>query len=107
MILNFTYSEYKVGVFLTFNNGESVMIDLEKTIFNDTRKIFQPLRDLDYFKSFKIRFNTITWDNEADFAPEFLLELGRQEELKKNGSCSKMTVPNSSFRSFCDSVRYH
>ena len=85
MILNVTYAEYKVGyqVFLTFNNGESVVVDLENTIFNDTRKIFQPLRDLDYFKSFKLRLNTITWDNEADFAPEFLLELGRQEELIK------------------------
>jgi hypothetical protein len=85
MILNVKYAEYKVGyqVFLTFNNGESVVVDLENTIFNDTRKIFQPLRDLDYFKSFKLRLNTITWDNEADFAPEYLLELGRQEELKK------------------------
>lgn len=84
MILNVTHAEYKVGyqVFLTFNNGESFVVDLEHTIFNDTRKIFQPLRDLDYFKSFKIRLNTITWDNEADFAPEFLLELGRQEELE-------------------------
>jgi len=81
----------KVGyqVFLTFNNGESVVVDLENAIFNDTRKIFQPLRDLDYFKSFKIRFNTITWDNEADFAPEFLLELGRQEELKKMDHAQK------------------
>lgn len=91
MILNVTYAEYKVGyqVFLTFNNGESVVVDLENTIFNEPRKIFQPLRDLDYFKSFKIRFNTITWDNEADFAPEFLLELGRQEELKKMDHAQK------------------
>lgn len=85
MILNVTNAEYKAGykVFLTFNNGESVLVDLESTIFNDTRKIFQPLREIDYFKSFKIRLNTITWDNEADFAPEFLLELGRQEESKQ------------------------
>ena len=26
-----------------------------------------------------IRLNTITWDNEADFAPEFLLVLGKQQ----------------------------
>lgn len=85
MILNVTYAEYKVGykVFLTFNNGESVLTDLEETILNDTRKIFIPLRNKDYFKNFKIRLNTITWDNEADFAPEFLLELGKQQESKK------------------------
>ncbi len=85
MILNVTYADYKVGykVFLTFNNGESVLTDLEDTIFSDSRKIFLPLRDINYFKSFKVRLNTITWDNEADFAPEFLLELGKQQESKK------------------------
>ena len=85
MILNVTNAVYKVRykVFLTFNNGESILVDLEETLLNDTRKIFLPLRDIDYFKSFKIRLNTITWDNEADFAPEFLLELGKQQELKK------------------------
>lgn len=85
MILNVTNAAYKVGyqIFLTFNNGESVLIDLENTIFNDSRKIFLPLRDIDYFRSFKIRLNTITWDNEADFAPEFLLELGRHKEMQK------------------------
>jgi hypothetical protein len=82
MILNVKNAEYKEGykVFLTFNNGESVLTDLEDAIFSDTRKIFMPLRNIEYFKSFKIRLNTITWDNEADFAPEFLLELGKQQE---------------------------
>lgn len=85
MILNVTNAEYKVGykVFLTFNNGESVLTDLEDTLLNDSRKIFIPLRDYDYFKNFKIRLNTITWENEADFAPEFLLELGKQQESGK------------------------
>jgi DNA-binding LytR/AlgR family response regulator len=85
MILNVKNAEYIDGykVFLTFNNGESVLADLENTVFSDTRRIFIPLRDIDYFKSFKIYLNTITWDNEADFAPEFLLELGKQQESKK------------------------
>lgn len=85
MILNVIYTEYKVGykVFLTFNNGESFLVDLEDTLLNDSRKIFIPLRDIEYFKTFKIRLNTITWDNEADFAPEFLLKLGKQQESKK------------------------
>ena len=85
MILNVTYAEYKeeYKVYLTFNNGESVLTDLEGTLLNDSRKIFIPLRNKDYFKNFKIRLNTITWDNEADFAPEFLLELGKQQESKR------------------------
>ena len=82
MILNVTYAEYKeeYKVFLTFNNGESVITDLKDTILNDHRRIFLPLRELNYFKSFKIRLNTITWDHGADFAPEFLLELGKKQE---------------------------
>ena len=85
MILNVTNADYRVGyqIFLTFTNGESVVTDLKDTIFSDSRKIFLPLRDIDYFKSFKISLNTITWDNEADFAPEFLIELGKQQESKK------------------------
>ena len=80
MILNVISAEYKGAykVFLSFNNGESFLVDLEETIFNDHRKIFELLRDPQYFKNFQIRMNTITWENEADFAPEFLLELGRK-----------------------------
>ena len=82
MILNVTFAEYRGGyqIFLRFNNGQSVLADLEKTLLNDSRNIFIPLRDKEYFKSFKIRLNTITWDNEADFAPEYLLELGKQPD---------------------------
>ncbi len=82
MILNVTGAEYIKGykVSLDFSNGESVIADLKDSIFRDTRKIFYPLRDLQYFRSFKIRLNTITWDNEADFAPEFLLELGKKQK---------------------------
>jgi hypothetical protein len=85
MILNVTSAEYKGGyqVFLTFNNGDSILIDLKGSIFNDDRKIFIPLKDMEYFKTFKIKLNTITWENEADFAPEFLIELGKQQMLNK------------------------
>jgi hypothetical protein len=85
MILNVTKAEYKAGykIFLTFNNGESVLTDLKETVLSDSRKVFFPLRDLEYFRDFKIRLNTITWDNEADFAPEFLLELGKKQESKE------------------------
>jgi len=85
MILNVTNAEYKFGykIFLTFNNGELVLVDLEDTLLNESRKIFMPLRDIEYFKMFKIGLNTIAWENEADFAPEYLLELGKQQEPKK------------------------
>ena len=78
MILNVTKAEY-VGdykVVLQFDNGERKIVDLKDTIFNDRRAIFEPLRKKDFFRDFQLKFNTITWKNEADFAPEFLYELG-------------------------------
>jgi hypothetical protein len=85
MIIDVVNAEYIDGykIFLYFNNNESVIVDLKVTIYNDNRKIFEPLRDLEYFKTFKIWLNTITWDNEADFAPEFLLELGKAQQSKE------------------------
>jgi hypothetical protein len=85
MILNVVNAENKEGykIFLEFNNNESVMVDLQPIIYSDHRKIFEPLRDVEYFRTFNISLNTITWDNEADFAPEFLLELGKAQKNKK------------------------
>lgn len=85
MIINVVNAEYKNGykILLDLNNHESVLVDLKTTIYTDPRKIFEPLRNLEYFKTFKIRLNTITWDNEADFAPEFLLELGKAQQNKE------------------------
>lgn len=85
MILNVIKAEYKgkYKVFLSFNNGESVLVDLEETLCTESRSIFSPLKDINYFKTFEIRLNTITWKNEADFAPEFLLELGQKQKLNQ------------------------
>jgi hypothetical protein len=65
--------DYKL--LLTFNSGETRFADLEKTLMNETRQIFFPLRDKEYFRKFTVRFNTVAWENEADFAPEFLYDI--------------------------------
>jgi hypothetical protein len=85
MIINIVRAEYKEGfkIFLSFSNNESLIVDLKTTIYSDHRKIFEPLKEVEYFKTFKIRLNTITWDNEANFAPEFLLELGKAQQNKE------------------------
>ncbi len=66
-------SDYKVS--LKFNDGLEKCVDLQPTIFKDHRKVFEPLRNKNYFKNFKTNLNTITWENEADFAPEYLYSL--------------------------------
>ncbi len=77
MLLNVIKAEYindyKINVF--FDNGFNKIVDLKNTIFNDNRKIFEPLKNIDFFKKFSIKLNTITWENELDLAPEYLLDL--------------------------------
>lgn len=61
-------------LFIEFNDGTSMVVDLERSLEG---KIYEPLRDLFYFKQFDIKFNTIEWPNGADFAPEYLFEIGK------------------------------
>lgn len=58
---------------LTFENGEKRKFDMKP--FLETG-IFQELRDEKLFNTVHISFNTIEWDNEADFDPEALYEGG-------------------------------
>ena len=57
---------------LTFNNGETKTVDLQSEL-NGT--VYEPLRQLDYFKNFQVKYNTIEWANGADYAPEYLYEI--------------------------------
>jgi len=56
---------------LTFENGEKRLFDLKP--FLDFG-IFQELKDLRLFKTVRTSFDSIEWDNEADFDPEILYQ---------------------------------
>ena len=58
---------------LKFRDGTVGEIDLSAEL---TGPIFEPLRDLEVFKRFRIHpeFHTLMWPNGADFAPEYLYE---------------------------------
>ncbi len=71
-VIEATYLDgYRVK--LLFNNGETRIADLSQSLKGS---VFAPLRDIDYFKKFSIKFNTIEWENGADFAPEYLWDIG-------------------------------
>lgn len=73
---------------LTFNDGKRKQIDLEPHLVGE---IFQPLRNPDYFRTVRLHpeFETIVWDNGADFAPEFLYEIGQAEERSGAGASAR------------------
>lgn len=57
---------------LWFNNNVTKVVDLKSSLKG---VVFEPLKDLDYFKKFSVKYNTVEWENGADFAPEYLLSL--------------------------------
>lgn len=56
---------------LTFENGEKRQFDMKPYL---DFGIFQELKDIRLFKTVKTSFDSIEWDNEADFDPEILYQ---------------------------------
>ncbi len=71
MILHVTRAAYVSDhqVHVWFNDGTDGEIDLSGELDGP---IFEPLRDVDFFKQFRIEGHTLAWENGADFAPEYL-----------------------------------
>lgn len=70
--LEVTKANYVGGhkIHLWFNNHVDKVVNFEGLLQGEA---FAPLRDENYFKNFHIAYNTIEWENGADFAPEYLL----------------------------------
>lgn len=62
---------------LIFNNQEIVRVNLEAELYGE---IFEPLKSLAAFQQVAIdpETHTIAWPNGADFAPEFLYQIGQK-----------------------------
>jgi hypothetical protein len=67
--------DYKLR--LTFNDGVTKEVDLQDELYGE---IFEPLKNIELFKQVAVNpdTNTIEWPNGADFAPEFLHEIGAE-----------------------------
>ncbi len=83
MIMNFvpivTRAEYRGGyrVHVTFNDSTEKTIDFKEWLHGP---VFEPLKDVEYFKRFFLDGWTIAWPNGADIAPETLYEYREASE---------------------------
>jgi hypothetical protein len=62
---------------LTFENGEKRQFDVKPYLHLG---VFQELKDERLFQTVRKSFDTIEWDNEADFDPAFLYEKSQKVE---------------------------
>jgi hypothetical protein len=56
---------------LTFQNGEKRQFDMKPYLETG---IFRELKDVRMFRTVKLCFDSIEWDNEADIDPEVLYQ---------------------------------
>ncbi|MBK1640793.1 hypothetical protein CKO12_02635 [Chromatium okenii] len=73
MFIHVTSAQYlkDYKIWLSFSDGAQGEIDLSSELFGE---VFEPLKEIKFFKSFELEGHTISWNNGADFAPEFLRE---------------------------------
>jgi len=62
---------------LQFGDDIAKEVDLSEELYG---QVFEPLKDAEFFRQVRLNFETgtIEWSNGADFAPEFLYEIGRK-----------------------------
>ena len=74
---------------LRFNDGAEGVVDLADALWGP---VFEPLKDLEVFRRFAVRYHTLSWDHGADFAPEFLRD--KLTEHAEAGDLSH-TIPDA------------
>ncbi len=60
---------------IRFETDEVRVVDLSEHLDGP---IFEPLKDLSYFKRFEVNhdIDTVVWPNDADVSPDFLYNIG-------------------------------
>lgn len=81
----FYLGDYKLKI--EFENGEIRIVDFADHLDGP---IFEPLKDISYFKRFTVNheIDTVVWPNNADYSPDFLYEIGE-------GLCASIHIVHS------------
>ena len=80
MFLHVVDAKHLAGhrVYVRFNDGTAGEVDLSQSLDGP---IFEPLREVEYFRRFSLEGHTLSWPNGADFAPEYLHELVKSQAV--------------------------
>lgn len=73
---------------LSFSNGDSGIVDLADALWGP---VFEPLKDPALFRRFRVSpvLRTICWENDADFAPEFLHKLMLEQAVAPDAGAQR------------------
>ena len=74
-------ADYKL--ILVFSNGEKRVFDMKPYL---NKGIFKQLRDVSLFNTAHVSFDTVEWDNEADFDPEVLYSQSKKIAARSMGT---------------------
>ena len=69
MVILMNFADHAPAHFHAWYGDYKVIISIKDGV------VFEPLKDLNFFKRFSVKYNTVEWENGADFAPEYLLAL--------------------------------
>src|SRR5438270_84066 len=81
---------------ISFSNGEEGMVDLTDALWGP---MFEPLKDPAIFQRFELSpvLHTIQWENDADFAPEYLYAkmIEQRDAADRSGHSTSIGDPRS------------
>lgn len=63
------------NLILTFSNGEVRQFDMKPYL---NKGIFSELKEISKFNTVRLSFDSIEWENEADFDPEILYKYSQR-----------------------------
>lgn len=69
---SFYLNEYRI--LLEFNDDKIKVVDLKDELWGP---VFEPLKDIEFFKQVQSDGTTIVWPNGADMCPDVLYEMGK------------------------------
>lgn len=84
---------------LTFSNGETRLFDMKPYM---NKGIFKELKNIEMFRTAHVSFDTVGWNNDADFDPEVLFAHSKKINVRKyslrSASLNSAAEPYAKYR---------